>query len=83
MAMLFQSGALFDSMTVLENVGFPLRQHTSISTRTLTLLAFLGAIFAAFPVHARTLLPPEARARNMKRMRAMVPEMMGWKYTRA
>ena len=31
MAMLFQSGALFDSMTVLENVGFPLRQHTSIN----------------------------------------------------
>ncbi|MFQ5349994.1 MAG: ABC transporter ATP-binding protein [Thermoanaerobaculia bacterium] len=31
MAMLFQGGALFDSMTVLENVGFPLRQHTSIN----------------------------------------------------
>ena len=29
MAMLFQSGALFDSMTVLENVGFPMREHTS------------------------------------------------------
>ena len=31
MAMLFQSGALFDSMTVLENVGFPMREHTSIN----------------------------------------------------
>ena len=31
MAMLFQSGALFDSMTVLENVGFPLREHTAVS----------------------------------------------------
>jgi phospholipid/cholesterol/gamma-HCH transport system ATP-binding protein len=31
MAMLFQGGALFDSMTVLENVGFPLRQHTSVN----------------------------------------------------
>jgi phospholipid/cholesterol/gamma-HCH transport system ATP-binding protein len=30
MAMLFQSGALFDSMTVLENIGFPMREHTSI-----------------------------------------------------
>ena len=30
MAMLFQSGALFDSMTVLENVAFPMREHTSI-----------------------------------------------------
>lgn len=31
MAMLFQSGALFDSMTVLENIGFPMREHTSIN----------------------------------------------------
>ncbi len=30
-SMLFQSAALFDSMTVLENVGFPLRQHTDMS----------------------------------------------------
>ena len=29
-AMLFQSGALFDSMTVLENVGFPLEEHTDL-----------------------------------------------------
>ncbi len=29
--MLFQSGALFDSMTVFENVAFPLREHAQIS----------------------------------------------------
>ncbi|MDX1385387.1 MAG: ATP-binding cassette domain-containing protein, partial [Thermoanaerobaculia bacterium] len=29
-AMLFQSGALFDSMTVAENVGFPLAEHTDL-----------------------------------------------------
>jgi phospholipid/cholesterol/gamma-HCH transport system ATP-binding protein len=29
--MLFQSGALFDSMTVFENVAFPLREHTTMS----------------------------------------------------
>jgi len=28
--MLFQSGALFDSMTVFENVAFPLREHTEM-----------------------------------------------------
>lgn len=28
-AMLFQSGALFDSMTVFENLAFPLRRHTA------------------------------------------------------
>ena len=26
--MLFQGAALFDSMTVAENVGFPLKEHT-------------------------------------------------------
>lgn len=30
-AMLFQGGALFDSMNVLENVAFPLREHTEMS----------------------------------------------------
>jgi phospholipid/cholesterol/gamma-HCH transport system ATP-binding protein len=29
-AMLFQSGALFDSMNVLDNVAFPLREHTDL-----------------------------------------------------
>ncbi|HYC91047.1 MAG TPA: ABC transporter ATP-binding protein [Thermoanaerobaculia bacterium] len=29
--MLFQSGALFDSMTVFENVAFPLREHTEMN----------------------------------------------------
>ena len=30
-AMLFQSGALFDSMNVMDNVAFPLREHTNLS----------------------------------------------------
>ncbi len=29
-AMLFQSGALFDSMTVFDNIAFPLREHTQL-----------------------------------------------------
>ena len=29
--MLFQSGALFDSMNVLENVAYPLKEHTKLS----------------------------------------------------
>ncbi len=31
MGILFQEGALFDSMTVGENVAFPLREHTNLS----------------------------------------------------
>jgi phospholipid/cholesterol/gamma-HCH transport system ATP-binding protein len=34
--MLFQSGALFDSMTVFENVAFPLREHTEMSDEEIT-----------------------------------------------
>lgn len=34
--MLFQSGALFDSMTVAENVAFPLREHTDIRGQELS-----------------------------------------------
>jgi phospholipid/cholesterol/gamma-HCH transport system ATP-binding protein len=30
-AMLFQGGALFDSMTVFDNIAFPLREHTRLS----------------------------------------------------
>ena len=33
LAMLFQGGALFDSMNVEENVGFPLREHTTKTPR--------------------------------------------------
>ncbi len=29
-AMLFQSGALFDSMSVFENIAFPMREHTDL-----------------------------------------------------
>jgi phospholipid/cholesterol/gamma-HCH transport system ATP-binding protein len=45
--MLFQSGALFDSMTVLENVAFPMRQHLAlreieIAQRVADRLALVG-----------------------------------------
>jgi len=32
---LFQSGALFDSMNVFENVAFPLREHTKLDEKTI------------------------------------------------
>ena len=30
MGMVFQGAALFDSMTVFENVAYPLREHTKL-----------------------------------------------------
>lgn len=35
-AFLFQSGALFDSLTIFENVAFPLREKTKLSDREIT-----------------------------------------------
>src|SRR5262249_47164849 len=35
LGMLFQGGALLDSMTVFENVAFPLREHTSLDECTI------------------------------------------------
>jgi phospholipid/cholesterol/gamma-HCH transport system ATP-binding protein len=34
-AMLFQGGALFDSMTVFENIAFPLREHADLDASEL------------------------------------------------
>ncbi len=34
-AMLFQGGALFDSMNVFDNLSFPLRRHTSLDRETI------------------------------------------------
>jgi phospholipid/cholesterol/gamma-HCH transport system ATP-binding protein len=47
MAMLFQGGALFDSMTVLENIAFPMRQHSyladvELAERVAAKLALVG-----------------------------------------
>ncbi|HAR42789.1 MAG TPA: ABC transporter ATP-binding protein [Bdellovibrionales bacterium] len=54
--MLFQNSALFDDMTVFDNVAFPLREHTKMSeaeiekkvTHTLTLLGMPGG-YDKFP----------------------------------
>ena len=35
-SMLFQGGALFDSMNVLENVAFPMREHTQMDNREIS-----------------------------------------------
>jgi len=41
MGVLFQYSALFSSLTILENVGLPLREHTSLSNRLIDELALL------------------------------------------
>jgi phospholipid/cholesterol/gamma-HCH transport system ATP-binding protein len=38
---LFQNGALFSGLTVLDNISLPLREHTDLSPKTVADLAFL------------------------------------------
>ena len=56
--MLFQNGALLDSMTVLENVGLPLREHTSQSASEIA--DRVGAVLSAVGLEeVEPLLPSE------------------------
>ena len=44
-AYVFQGGALFDSMTVLDNIGYALREHTKLGDEAIYLMARIeGAI---------------------------------------
>ena len=58
LGMLFQSGALLDSMTVFDNVAFPLREHTDlprkeVRERVMEKLAALGVAAAAHKLPAQ------------------------------
>src|SRR5438445_721955 len=48
-AMLFQGGALFDSMDVEENVGFPLKEHTDKSPREIAELVSEKLLMVGLP----------------------------------
>lgn len=74
--MVFQMSALFDSMTVFDNVAFPLREHTDLSrkeirARVMERLAGLGVAAAAHK------MPSELSGGMQKRVavaRAMIVE---------
>lgn len=67
MGMLFQKNALFDSLTVAENIAFPLREKTSLSEAEIRERVdfFLEAV--AIP-HARDLYPDEISGGMQKRL---------------
>jgi phospholipid/cholesterol/gamma-HCH transport system ATP-binding protein len=66
-AMLFQGGALFDSMNVEENVGFPLREHSDKSPREIAELVSEKLLMVGLPGTQRK-MPSELSGGMRKRV---------------
>jgi len=64
---LFQDGALFSSMTVVENICVPLLEHTALGLRDARRLATLKIALAGLPQDARDKYPSELSGGMRKR----------------
>jgi phospholipid/cholesterol/gamma-HCH transport system ATP-binding protein len=78
---LFQEGALFGNLTVLENVGVPLQEHTRLNRGTIRELAMTKIIQAGLQPDSASLYPAELSGGMVKRAalaRAMAldPELL-------
>lgn len=80
MGMLFQSGALFNELSVFENVAFPLREHFKLDEKLLTTLVLMK-LEAVGLRGAKDLMPTElsggmARRVALARAIALDPELI-------
>ena len=78
---MFQQGALFSALTVLENTCFPLQEFTHLSDAVIEELAMLKISMAKFPLEAVNKYPSELSGGMLKRAalaRAIVmdPELL-------
>jgi len=64
---MFERGALFSALTVTENVGMPLREHTDLSNRLIDQLAAVKIALAGLPVDAGPKYPSELSGGMRKR----------------
>jgi phospholipid/cholesterol/gamma-HCH transport system ATP-binding protein len=76
--MLFQGGALFDSMTVLENVAFPLREkgrlsHMETTSQAEKMLESVGLADMGYKFPAELSGGMKKRAASMSRRRDSIP----------
>ncbi len=65
--MMFERGALFSSLNVMENVGLPLREHTSFSQGLIEEIASIKIELAGLPSSARFKYPDELSGGMRKR----------------
>jgi phospholipid/cholesterol/gamma-HCH transport system ATP-binding protein len=64
---LFQQNALFSSLTLLDNVIFPLKEHTELDLETCRELALLKILMAGLPEEAAFKYPAELSGGMQKR----------------
>ncbi len=81
MGVLFQSGALLSSLTVLENIAMPLLEHTAINKSDALRLARMKLSLVGLPTHAASLFPSELSGGMVKRAAlaralALEPELL-------
>jgi len=65
--MMFERGALFSSLTVSENVGLPLREHTQLGDRLIDEIAAVKIALAGLPPSAGPKVPAELSGGMRKR----------------
>jgi phospholipid/cholesterol/gamma-HCH transport system ATP-binding protein len=64
---LFQQNALFSSLSLLENVAFPLHEHTALDTDSIQQLALLKILMAGLPADSAHKYPAELSGGMQKR----------------
>lgn len=65
---MFQQGALFNALTVAENIALPLREHTTLSKKLIKELASLKIALVGLPNHAGALYPNQLSGGMVKRV---------------
>lgn len=78
---MFQSGALFSGLTLLENVCFPLREFTDLTIKDIKTIGMLKIKLANLPAESANLFPAQLSGGMVKRAAvarsiAMDPELL-------